>query len=439
MSSSNSQDQTYSFGPINIHASHVFATTPLSFAFVNLKPVVPGHVLVSPKRVVKRFADLTADEISDLWTLVQKVGKVVEPQHKATSLTLAIQDGPAAGQTVPTVHVHVLPRKAGDFEKNDDVYDAIDAASKSGIPSSVSSASMYSSSTTAHRPVARQGYVGDASEAAREYHCQDFAWEDIREEAEAVLERRRREAAQRSAQAGWTYDAGSWEEFHARENSTARFYKERRYLLLEFPVLTAQQPPQHFLEIGCGCGSSLLPVLKANPTCRVTAIDLSPTAVGMFKAAAAKVGIAAERYNAFACNAANGSDESAALRGLRADAVLLIFTLAALAPEAMPAMLASAYKAVKPGGLLLVRDHGLYDLTQLRIPADQQIEERLYRRLDGTTCYFFSREDLRSKVEQAGFETVECDYACTIVRNRKRALDMKRVFVHGVFRRPTTA
>ena len=41
-----------------------------------------------------------------------------------------MQDGPLAGQTVPHVHIHVLPRKKGDFERNDEVYDAIDAASK---------------------------------------------------------------------------------------------------------------------------------------------------------------------------------------------------------------------------------------------------------------------------------------------------------------------
>lgn len=39
-----------------------------------------------------------------------------------------LQDGPEAGQTVPHVHIHVLPRKAGDFKKNDEVYDEIDKA-----------------------------------------------------------------------------------------------------------------------------------------------------------------------------------------------------------------------------------------------------------------------------------------------------------------------
>lgn len=102
--------------------------TELSFAFVNTKPVLPGHVLVSPRRVVPRFADTTTEEVSDLWTLAQRVGKVVERHYGCQSLTMAIQDGPMAGQTVPHVHIHLMPRKAGDFKNNDDVYDAMDAS-----------------------------------------------------------------------------------------------------------------------------------------------------------------------------------------------------------------------------------------------------------------------------------------------------------------------
>jgi len=41
------------------------------------------------------------------------------------------QDGPCAGQTVPHVHIHILPSKQGDFAKNDEVYDAIDASAQS--------------------------------------------------------------------------------------------------------------------------------------------------------------------------------------------------------------------------------------------------------------------------------------------------------------------
>jgi len=52
-----------------------------------------------------------------------------------------------------------------------------------------------------------------------------------------------------------------------------------RYLLLEFPALARAAPPLLVAELGCGCGSSLLPVLKANPAARALATDLSPAAV----------------------------------------------------------------------------------------------------------------------------------------------------------------
>ena len=58
------------------------------------------------------------------------MGATIEPHAGAQALTFAIQDGPAAGQTVPHVHVHVLPRRLGDFERNDQVYDELDAAAK---------------------------------------------------------------------------------------------------------------------------------------------------------------------------------------------------------------------------------------------------------------------------------------------------------------------
>ncbi|XP_022145427.1 bifunctional bis(5'-adenosyl)-triphosphatase/adenylylsulfatase FHIT [Momordica charantia] len=120
----------YTFGRYKIHPKEVFFSTTLSYAMVNLRPLLPGHVLVCPKREVQRFADLTADETCDLWLAAQRVGRQLELYHDASSLTLAIQDGPQAGQTVPHVHIHILPRKGGDFEKNDEIYDALDEKEK---------------------------------------------------------------------------------------------------------------------------------------------------------------------------------------------------------------------------------------------------------------------------------------------------------------------
>ncbi|XP_030471421.1 bifunctional bis(5'-adenosyl)-triphosphatase/adenylylsulfatase FHIT-like isoform X2 [Syzygium oleosum] len=122
--------EAFAFGPYKIDPAEVFYTSSLSFAMVNLRPVLPGHVLICPRREVKRFVDLSADETTDLWLTAKKVGGQLEHYHKASSLTFTIQDGPQAGQTVPHVHIHILPRKAGDFKENDEIYDAIDEKEK---------------------------------------------------------------------------------------------------------------------------------------------------------------------------------------------------------------------------------------------------------------------------------------------------------------------
>ncbi|KAJ0898660.1 putative bis(5'-adenosyl)-triphosphatase [Helianthus annuus] len=80
--------------------------------------------------LVKRFVDLTTEEATDLWISAHKIGKQLENYHNASSLTFTIQDGPHAGQSVPHVHIHILPRKEGDFVNNDEIYDAIDAKEK---------------------------------------------------------------------------------------------------------------------------------------------------------------------------------------------------------------------------------------------------------------------------------------------------------------------
>ncbi|XP_020680828.1 uncharacterized protein LOC110098352 [Dendrobium catenatum] len=85
------ESEQFSFGPYKINPSEVFYSTKLSYALVNLRPLLPGHVLVCPRREVKRFVDLTADETTDLWLVAKEVGGKLERHHKASSLTFAIQ------------------------------------------------------------------------------------------------------------------------------------------------------------------------------------------------------------------------------------------------------------------------------------------------------------------------------------------------------------
>ena len=62
------------------------------------------------------------------------------------------------------------------------------------------------------------------------------------------------------------------------------------------------------------------------------------------------------------------------------------------------------------------------------------MDKGLFRRGDGTLCYFYTIEDLTAKASAAGFQTLECKYACTRLLNRRKQCEMRRVFVHGVFR-----
>ncbi|XP_063130675.1 bis(5'-adenosyl)-triphosphatase isoform X4 [Rattus norvegicus] len=84
-----------------------------------------ADVLVCPLRPVERFRDLRPDEVADLFQVTQRVGTVVEKHFQGTSITFSMQDGPEAGQTVKHVHVHILPRKSGDFRRNDNIYDEL--------------------------------------------------------------------------------------------------------------------------------------------------------------------------------------------------------------------------------------------------------------------------------------------------------------------------
>jgi bis(5'-adenosyl)-triphosphatase len=125
----------YQFGSHLIGQRQVFFTSRHTIAFTNIRPVLSGHVLVVPRRHATRYTDLAPDELEDLSSVVQLVGETLEAHYKASSLTITVQDGPAAGQTVDHVHVHVLPRWDDDlpYAQKDDVYTHIDTSEQSQI------------------------------------------------------------------------------------------------------------------------------------------------------------------------------------------------------------------------------------------------------------------------------------------------------------------
>jgi len=118
------------FGPFSV-AAQVFHVSPsrLSFGLVNLKPLLPGHILICPVRSVPRLSQLSGTETADLFNTVKTVSRTLQRVYHASSFNVAVQDGVDAGQSVPHVHVHVIPRQKGDYNDQgggDRLYDAMD-------------------------------------------------------------------------------------------------------------------------------------------------------------------------------------------------------------------------------------------------------------------------------------------------------------------------
>ena len=79
-------------------------------------PVSPGHTLIIPKRHIGSWFEITAEEQSAILGLLGKARTVLEEEFKPDGYNIGINDGPTAGQTVPHLHMHLIPRYKGDLE-----------------------------------------------------------------------------------------------------------------------------------------------------------------------------------------------------------------------------------------------------------------------------------------------------------------------------------
>lgn len=84
------------------------------FAFMDAGQVNPGHVLVATRRQVETLVELEEDEVAHLFVVAHRVARAVQAAFRPAGMTLLQANRPAGWQTVPHVHVHVLPRHAGD-------------------------------------------------------------------------------------------------------------------------------------------------------------------------------------------------------------------------------------------------------------------------------------------------------------------------------------
>ena len=89
---------------------------PVAVVVRDAYPVSPGHTLVIPRRHVGSFFELQRCEQVAMLLLVDQARVVLEREFAPGGYTIGINDGVAAGQTVPHVHMHLIPRRLGDVE-----------------------------------------------------------------------------------------------------------------------------------------------------------------------------------------------------------------------------------------------------------------------------------------------------------------------------------
>jgi histidine triad (HIT) family protein len=92
----------------------VVACVPDAVAFLDVQPLADGHTLVVPRAHVETIEALDDAEADNLFRLVRRLADPVRRAVGAAGTTIGVNNGEATGQTVPHVHVHIVPRWAND-------------------------------------------------------------------------------------------------------------------------------------------------------------------------------------------------------------------------------------------------------------------------------------------------------------------------------------
>ncbi|MCJ1311115.1 hypothetical protein MMC25_004785 [Agyrium rufum] len=275
-----------------------------------------------------------------------------------------------------------------------------------------------------------------------------------------------------------------WDKFYA--NNTTNFFKDRKWLRQEFPILDEVTKKgagkKKILEVGAGAGNTAFPVLRANENeeLYIHACDFSKKAVTLIRENEAYD----EQYiDAVVWDIA--SDElPERVEESSIDVVLLIFVFSALSPMQWEKAVRNTWRCLKDGGEVCFRDYGRGDLAQVRFKKGRLLEDNFYVRGDGTRVYFFEEDELRgiwsprnsstSTINESNtetedesletalghktdvvassnennnnrhradpiFEVVSLGADRRMLVNRQRQLQMYRCWLQGKFRKPTKA
>jgi diadenosine tetraphosphate (Ap4A) HIT family hydrolase len=95
-------------------SSRIVKENDLAVLVRDAYPVSPGHSLVIPKRHIGSWFEATEEERTAMLALIDEAKAMIDAELAPNSYNIGINDGPAAGQTVPHLHMHLIPRFEGD-------------------------------------------------------------------------------------------------------------------------------------------------------------------------------------------------------------------------------------------------------------------------------------------------------------------------------------
>jgi diadenosine tetraphosphate (Ap4A) HIT family hydrolase len=98
----------------NPPSERVILSNTLAIAIRDGFPVSPGHMLVIPKRHVATFFETTTEERLAIFELLDKAKLALDAELHPAAYNIGVNDGAAAGQTIPHLHFHLIPRYADD-------------------------------------------------------------------------------------------------------------------------------------------------------------------------------------------------------------------------------------------------------------------------------------------------------------------------------------
>ncbi|EDV27202.1 Methyltransferase-like protein 2-A [Trichoplax sp. H2] len=244
-----------------------------------------------------------------------------------------------------------------------------------------------------------------------------------------------------------------WNNFYKIHQN--RFFKDRHWLFTEFPELDdveknvskgmdeTMQPQNEYpgcraskriFEVGCGVGNTVYPILQTHNDdgIFIYCCDISELAIQLVKEH--------ENYSQDRCYAFVGDITNEQIEypfpEESLDVVILIFVLSAIHPNKFSATIRNICKYLKPGGLLLFRDYGRYDLAQLRFKKGHFLQDNFYVRGDGTRVYFFSQEELDEMFRKENLVKEQNYVDRRLQVNRGRQLKMYRVWIQCKYRKP---